>query len=345
MSSRFRPSLTHLLAALLASLSACVADEGAAVSDSATSSEGSSAGATSEASLSEAGSTAVGTSTGEAGSATSGSETTSALTQTSSDVTEDTRADLDECPRVRVIVDSGQVLNIRPDPSATHSPVGTLGKGAIVDVIAEVQGEAIDGLALWYQISSSEGDGYVWGGLVECTLDEAPELQPPGSFWLPIECGSSALVTQGNNGGFSHYGTSAYGFDFGLALGAPLVAIADGVVQTALFQTMPGDPCYNGGGQECGGKENLVTLLHGDGTTSTYVHLSGLSVGLGEFVPRGAQVGLVGSTGWSTGRHAHVQRQENCGWGFCQSLPVAFADVPGDGVPVTGQNVTSMNCP
>jgi len=38
-------------------------------------------------------------------------------------------------------------------------------------------------------------------------------------------------------------------------------------------------------------------------------------------------------------------RMEDCGANNCQSIPLAFADVGGDGVPNTGEMVTSQNCP
>ena len=68
---------------------------------------------------------------------------------------------------------------------------------------------------------------------------------------------------------------------------------------------------------------------------------------LGEFVPSGKAVGLSGSTGYSTGPHAHVMRMQDCGAATsCQSIAVKFADVPGSGVPTAGQTVTSKNgCP
>ncbi|MDC0675790.1 peptidoglycan DD-metalloendopeptidase family protein [Nannocystis radixulma] len=248
---------------------------------------------------------------------------------------------VDPCPRVLTVV-PGDVLNVRPTPSTAMAPVGTLGDGVIVDVLAIVQGELIDGDDTWYQIAGNWPEGYVFGGFVECTQDEPPS---DDGFFLPLECGTSTTITQGNNGDFSHMGNSAYAFDFSLAMGTPLVAIADGTVSNLYADVKPGDPCYDGGGQECNPYTNYVTLQHGDGTGSVYAHLSAVQVSLGQVVPRGTVVGLTGSTGWSTGPHAHVARQENCGSGFCQSIPVVFADVPGDGVPDTGEMVTSQNCP
>ena len=160
-----------------------------------------------------------------------------------------------------------------------------------------------------------------------------------------LTCGSMVKISQGNNDGFSHTGQSAYAFDFSIGLGTPLVAIADGTVSHAYGGTKPGDPCYDGGGQECINAANFVTLQHNDGTMSIYGHLSSVDVEPGELVPRGVAIGLSGSSGWSTGPHAHVARQEGCGSGWCQSIAVTFTDVPGDGVPKTGDTVTSNNCP
>ena len=152
-------------------------------------------------------------------------------------------------------------------------------------------------------------------------------------------------LAQGNFGDFSHQGQSAYAFDFSVPLGTPLVAIADGTVAHMYNGTKPGDPCYNGGGMECNNAANFVSVLHNDGTRSIYAHLSETLVAVGEKVPRGVAVGNSGSTGWSTGPHAHVARTENCNSSWCQSIAVSFTDVPGDGVPDTNDVVTSMNCP
>jgi hypothetical protein len=118
--------------------------------------------------------------------------------------------------------------------------------------------------------------------------------------------------------------------------------MAAGVVQHIYDLTKPGDPCYDGGGPECGPYGNLVVVLHGDDTASYYKHLSEVHVAVGQAVARGETVGLSGTTGYSTGRHLHAMRQGNCGEPKCQSVPLSFVEA---GVPVSGQLVTSMNCP
>ena len=275
---------------------------------------------------------------------TTGPDDTTGLPDlTTSTTADDTTGEpVDPCPRVRIIVAPDEVANVRPTPATALEPVGTLPPGAIADVVAIVQGEAVEGNPEWYQIDSAGPDGYVWGGLVECTTDE---VVMSDGFYLPLACGSMVKISQGNNNGFSHTGQSAYAFDFSIGLGTSLVAIDSGTVSHVYGGTKPGDPCYNGGGQECSNAANYVNILHGDGTRSIYAHLSEPLVSPGQVVARGTVIGKSGSTGWSTGRHAHVARTENCGGAWCQSIPVTFEDVPGDGVPKTGDTVTSMNCP
>lgn len=239
------------------------------------------------------------------------------------------------CPRVGVRVARDGVLNVRPTASTEGAPVGSLPPYAIVDVLERVEGEAIDGVSLWYRIATPTVSGFVFSGLATCT-EATPE-----TFSLPY-CDASPNVSQGNQSNFSHQGRSAYAFDFTLASGVPLLAMSDGEVVRVYDQTVPGSRCYNGGDSSCVDEINLVTLAHADGSMTSYFHLSTVSVKLGDKVPRGGRVGLVGSTGWSTGPHAHVERQEACDAFKCLTIPMEFADV---GVPVEGQTVPSPPCP
>ncbi len=344
---RFRPVILGLC---LAACTPSAGDEEG--SDTATSRDeipGSSSGeasigepdpTTGEATTGLPGGTTTSTTTSETGDPSVATTTTGPGTTGPDETTGDPVGPPADCPRVRVMVPPGQVLNVRPDPSTAMEPVGALANGALADVVTFVQGEAIDGNSEWVQIQTKAVAGYVWSGFVQCTLDE-PSTD---GFFLPLECGLMASVSQGNFSDFSHQGEAAYAFDFSLGSGTPLVAIADGTISHLYDGTKPGDPCYNGGGMGCIYSANYVTVLHGDGTASVYAHLSEVHVAVNQFVKRGTIVGLSGSSGWSTGPHAHVARQAVCEYGLCQSIAVSFTDVPGDGVPVTGQVVVSGNC-
>ena len=82
------------------------------------------------------------------------------------------------------------------------------------------------------------------------------------------------------------------GIDLASPTGTPIYAAADAVVGQAGVQ---------------GGYGNLVELHHGAGIATRYGHLSSIRVNPGERVRRGKLIGLMGSTGRSTGSHLHYE--------------------------------------
>lgn len=89
-------------------------------------------------------------------------------------------------------------------------------------------------------------------------------------------------------------GTAAMhaGVDIPGAIGTPIYATADGIVSHAGRQ---------------GGYGNLVQLNHGRGIETRYGHLSKILVADNTRVRRGQLIGLMGSTGRSTGSHLHYE--------------------------------------
>ncbi|MES2318134.1 MAG: peptidoglycan DD-metalloendopeptidase family protein [Pseudomonadota bacterium] len=84
------------------------------------------------------------------------------------------------------------------------------------------------------------------------------------------------------------------GVDFAAALGTPIRASGDGVVDFAGVQ---------------GGYGNFVLLKHWANYTTAYAHMSRFAPGIrrGSSVKQGDVIGYVGSTGWSTGAHLHYE--------------------------------------
>lgn len=87
--------------------------------------------------------------------------------------------------------------------------------------------------------------------------------------------------------------TNHFGIDIGGKLGNPIYAADNGVV------------VYAGWSEQ--GYGNLVIIDHGNGWQSLYAHLSELYVDCGTSVYQGATIGLMGSTGRSSGPHLHFE--------------------------------------
>lgn len=60
-----------------------------------------------------------------------------------------------------------------------------------------------------------------------------------------------------------------------------------------------------------GGYGNFIEVEHGNGLTTRYGHLSKIEVAAGDTITRGQTIGLVGSTGRSTGPHLHYELRVN----------------------------------
>ena len=82
------------------------------------------------------------------------------------------------------------------------------------------------------------------------------------------------------------------GIDIGAAYGTGIVAAESGTVIKA---------AWNGGYGKC------IVIDHGGGIYTLYGHCSQINVSVGQSVSRGEQIGLIGSTGNSTGPHLHFE--------------------------------------
>jgi murein DD-endopeptidase MepM/ murein hydrolase activator NlpD len=80
--------------------------------------------------------------------------------------------------------------------------------------------------------------------------------------------------------------------DFKAPRGTPVYAAGPGVVMHA---------------RRKGSYGKLIIISHGLGLETRYAHLSRIKVDEGEFVPAGALIGTVGSTGRTTGPHLHFE--------------------------------------
>ena len=143
--------------------------------------------------------------------------------------------------------------------------------------------------AMWYQAPGADANGNAnKGGYY--TLDGKSLRR--GYLSSPLEF---SRVTSGFSMRFhpilqkwrAHLGT-----DFAAPTGTPARTVGDGVVSFAGIQ---------------GGYGNVVIIKHRNDHETLYAHLSKINVRVGQKVSQSETIGLVGSTGWSTGPHLHFE--------------------------------------
>lgn len=163
-------------------------------------------------------------------------------------------------------------------------------------LVAAAQQAAWDQAALW----------------MEANPDQMASLGParPPAFAWPVP---RATITQGfgptdlaiepAGTGYPHFQT---GLDLAADLGTPVLAADRGMVAAVDSSTS--------------GYGTYVVIAHAGGLVTLYGHLLQPLVGVGDRVERGQPVGLLGSTGSSTGPHCHFE--------------VRLADHPVDPLPL-----------
>jgi hypothetical protein len=119
------------------------------------------------------------------------------------------------------------------------------------------------------------------------SLDQsAPDL-----WLLPLHCNYEITTLYAMRWGEFHYGV-----DLACPLGTPYYAAHAGTVLIAEWY---------------GGYGNGIVLDNGNGIETIYGHASALRVTAGQHVEAGQLLGLVGSTGFSTGNHLHYEVHVN----------------------------------
>ncbi|MDB5560473.1 MAG: peptidase family protein, partial [Enterovirga sp.] len=167
-------------------------------------------------------------------------------------------------------------LSVQPEPAADAKGRRPAGRVASLDAFQTRLAET----------EASLGQLERWRGLVELVPVRPPvdaETTPTSNFGTRKDPFTGAAATHA-------------GIDFRGALGTPVKAAAAGRVVTA---------------DVSGGYGNLVEIEHGGGIVTRYAHLSGFSVAAGQSVAAGTVVGLLGSTGRSTGPHLHYETRIN----------------------------------
>ncbi|HKJ55109.1 MAG TPA: peptidoglycan DD-metalloendopeptidase family protein [Nitriliruptoraceae bacterium] len=124
-------------------------------------------------------------------------------------------------------------------------------------------------------------------GSTSATPAADPPPAPSGGGYVWPACGSV---------------TSEYGWRWG----RPHKGLdIDDNVSSAIYAAQSGTVIS--AGWNSGGYGNLTLIKHGDGVVTAYAHQASIHVSTGQTVSRGQQIGIIGTTGHSTGTHLHFE--------------------------------------
>ncbi|WP_326524736.1 M23 family metallopeptidase [Sphingomonas sp.] len=146
------------------------------------------------------------------------------------------------------------------------------GEAGTTDAASDAQFRAL--FQTWKQLDTAEQ-----------TVISIPSMQPVNNMTLTSTFGVRTDPFRG-------VAAMHAGIDIPGPVGTPIYATADGIVGRA---------------ERAGGYGNLVELNHGKGIETRYGHLSKILVQPNTRVRRGQLIGLMGSTGRSTGSHLHYE--------------------------------------
>jgi len=193
----------------------------------------------------------------------------------------------------------GQTLVILPITGVRYQ----IKKGDTLKAIAKKFGGDVTEIEQFNELVASEsltvGDYIIIpdGEIDVIVSDKKPTVQnnsknlknvAAGYYIRPIGVNSKWRVSQRFHGKFNAY-------DIASPTGTPILASAGGIVVRA----------KNSGWNTGYGK--VVAIMHENGTQTLYAHMSETLVKVGDRVDQGGLIGLVGSTGRSTGPHLHFE--------------------------------------
>lgn len=153
------------------------------------------------------------------------------------------------------------------------------------------------------------GVGYTFRTQYTWTLGDFNAAQSPDAVYrLPYRDGTTFRIGQSPGGPITTHTSpdSQFAVDIPMPEGTPVLAAREGtVIYTEANQV------YGAQVPDMMGKANEVRIQHIDGTFAIYAHLShgGVYVYPGQRVAAGQQIGLAGSTGYSSGPHLHFAVQ------------------------------------
>jgi hypothetical protein len=162
---------------------------------------------------------------------------------------------------------------------------------------------------------------------------QSPPAETRPYLELPWPGGTTYRVTCGY-GCYQHKRNMTYAVDIGIPEGDPIVAAADGQVVAITWET--GLPTNLNLGDAL-----IMYIDHGNGWFTRYIHMSGVTVYVGDWVRRGQVIAYSGKTG-ASGAHLHFELKYGSSL-YSPSVPIN--ELFGGMEPEAGRLYTSNNYP
>lgn len=179
-------------------------------------------------------------------------------------------------------------LNLRKSPNTSSAVIAKIPPKSEVIVLGGITKG-------FYKVKYGGKTGYVSAEYIsfktEAKAVEKTLVWPAESYYI------TTLNYYWNNGNPKAHGTR-YGWSHAIDIagGGDVVSAADGVIEDVGYQK-------NGFG-------NYVVIRHDDGNRSLYGHLKSVSVKKGQRIAALKKIGVMGSTGNSTGVHLHFELEK-----------------------------------
>lgn len=176
-------------------------------------------------------------------------------------------------------------------PKAEYKPISYDKPDSDIDITYDAAGQGVARQMTPAEIEAQQKE--MEGGIQKV-------VKTSGAAFLPTMWAHVGKITNEFGQRRNPFGGYSYEFHAGMDIsgdmGDVVVAPANGVVSKADWM---------------GGYGNMVEINHGNGLTTRYGHLSRIGVHAGDKIQRGQILGLIGSTGRSTGPHLHFEVRLN----------------------------------
>ena len=170
------------------------------------------------------------------------------------------------------------------------STEGKAGQKNVVYTVSEINGEVVSKTAEKETVVADAVNQVVLVGTKQPVTLSAEDIEKAGDYVFPLS-GQSCYIS--SDFGYREFDGSFHnGTDYAADEGTEVYCAADGVVTFA--------------GWDDTGYGNYVVVTHENGYKTGYAHLSSIYAEEGKKISAGDIIGGVGSTGYSTGNHLHL---------------------------------------